>query len=261
MKRFIILLVVAIFAISCGKRIIVHNFSDVPREGEVVEVDLYELGSRDIVLLDGNGNIVQSQITYDDKLLFLADVPAMGSSTYRVKERATTADESHITRNLEDDVIIAVLSEGKPIFASDIDKTEYLDNGPLRYSKSILYFPAPVDTMWVKQRRIISEDINGGKRSEKVWFEDLKGEHEIMTAVVVKDGERYNIAEDSLSFTYGDFTLRFLEPLNNIAYRIYDKMYLAGFCIKDGPEPLEFSIESNTKELQPLEVEICGSAR
>lgn len=90
-KWLLFVMGVALVALGAGcstqRRIVVSNPSDFDRLGEMVEVPVEGLGfpaGRMFSLKDGKGGVVPFQITYDDKLIFQADVPAGGKASYRL---------------------------------------------------------------------------------------------------------------------------------------------------------------------------------
>jgi len=262
MKRYFYILAIASVALSCQRQIIVHNGNDVAVHDKIVEVDLCDLsdtGERDFAVIDENGDTVQSQITYDDKLIFVSDVPAMGKAAYRIEKARPDIKTSSKPYTLPS-LVVAPIANGQAVLSTDIEKRELLDSGPIRYTELIFYFPIPVDTMWAKQRRYLTADLISGEQTEKVWFEDLKGEHEIMAAVISNEKDANSTGEDSLSFSHGEKVFRFDEPLHNLGYVIFDRMYYGGFSTKDGPEPLEFTAGKAAEE-KTLEIEICGNGR
>ncbi len=93
MKRLFVILV-ALAVVGCGQskeqNILVLNTSDFDRVGEMVEVSVSWLDVEDgkwIELRNNEGEIVPSQITYDGKLIFQADVMAGDTASYAIRTK------------------------------------------------------------------------------------------------------------------------------------------------------------------------------
>lgn len=91
---FLVTAVFAFFACSESKNVTVTvtNPAALERVGEMVEVPMSDISAKlkladtaQIVVLDAEGQQVPYQITYDDKVIFPANVKANGSSVYTVK--------------------------------------------------------------------------------------------------------------------------------------------------------------------------------
>lgn len=95
MKKILYLLFAAFTAFSCtqqnGVKVTVANSSSLDRENEMVEVSMTEISNKlnladtaQIVVLDENNRQVPYQVTYDDMLIFPADVKANAQAVYTV---------------------------------------------------------------------------------------------------------------------------------------------------------------------------------
>lgn len=97
MKKISFLLLVALFVVACNEpqtvTVTVTNPIAIDRNNEMVEVSMSELSDKmqlsatsEFVVLNAEGEEVSYQITYDDKLIFQANVPANGTSVYQVEQ-------------------------------------------------------------------------------------------------------------------------------------------------------------------------------
>ncbi|MDR1408108.1 MAG: DUF4861 domain-containing protein [Tannerella sp.] len=95
MKKVIMLITIAAWLVSCARdvalRVTVDNPCDYDRTDELVEIPLEALQSRIIfengqtcVVKNRHGEVVASQLTYDGKLIFLADVEAGETASYTI---------------------------------------------------------------------------------------------------------------------------------------------------------------------------------
>ncbi|WP_455591799.1 DUF4861 domain-containing protein [Bacteroides sp.] len=96
MKKLFLLIaaVCACFACTESKTVTVTvaNPTDMQRDGEMVEVAMSEVTGKlnladtaQIIVVDADGKQVPYQITYDEKVIFPANVAASGSATYTIK--------------------------------------------------------------------------------------------------------------------------------------------------------------------------------
>ncbi|MFI3288924.1 MAG: DUF4861 domain-containing protein [Rikenellaceae bacterium] len=95
MKKLFVTLFVALIAISCGGSnsvdIVVANRTNIARCGEIVEIEANILSSKlggveqFIVRSVESGEVVASQLTYDEKLIFQSSVDAGAELCYRVE--------------------------------------------------------------------------------------------------------------------------------------------------------------------------------
>lgn len=93
--------VLAMLACSCNSKqtvVTVHNDSAMPRVNEIVEISPApaQLLSDGYVIVDGQGQQVPYQITYDGKLIFPATVAENSESKYYIKEGEPQEFESVI---------------------------------------------------------------------------------------------------------------------------------------------------------------------
>ncbi|MFI3282676.1 MAG: DUF4861 family protein [Rikenellaceae bacterium] len=95
MKRIFAILSAAVLAFSCSSgpsvKVTLENTTGVDRSEEVVELDLEAVKSQmavegDVALAvyDPSGDLIPSQVTYDGKLIFQADVAPSSSATYKI---------------------------------------------------------------------------------------------------------------------------------------------------------------------------------
>ena len=91
MKKIVVFLLLACAFACTGKKaeveIIVHNFSSLDRENEIVEMDTAVIGAfqgEGFVLCDSAGRQIPYQVTYDGKVIFPASVKAGGNAKYRI---------------------------------------------------------------------------------------------------------------------------------------------------------------------------------
>ena len=99
MKKIIVFWLLACAFACTGKKaeveIIVHNFSSLDRENEIVEMDTAVIGAfrgERFVLCDSAGRQIPYQVTYDGKVIFPASVKAGGNAKYRITAATTESD-------------------------------------------------------------------------------------------------------------------------------------------------------------------------
>lgn len=89
MKALIIMLLAMLVGYSArSAEVTVTNPTNTLRSGEIVEVEVASLGfpkGATLVVFNGEGVEIPSQITYDGKLIFCADVNGAATATYTVK--------------------------------------------------------------------------------------------------------------------------------------------------------------------------------
>lgn len=96
MKKLSLLAVVAFIFFACGESktvtVTVANPAALERNGEMVEVSMSDISAKlqladtaQIVVLDGDGQQVPYQITFDEKVIFPATVKANGTASYSIK--------------------------------------------------------------------------------------------------------------------------------------------------------------------------------
>lgn len=96
MKNFLLLSVAALLCLACGDSktltVTVTNPLKLDRTGEMVELSMSDISDRlrladtaQVVVLNELGEQVPYQVTYDDKLIFPATVPAGASAAYTVQ--------------------------------------------------------------------------------------------------------------------------------------------------------------------------------
>lgn len=96
MKKLSLLAVVAFIFFACGESktvtVTVANPAALERNGEMVEVSMSDISAKlqladtaQIVVLDGDGQQVPYQITFDEKVIFPATVKANGTAAYTIK--------------------------------------------------------------------------------------------------------------------------------------------------------------------------------
>ncbi len=87
MKNYYLLLLACATLASCTtseRRLIVENSSTIDRVNEIIEIEIAD--ADDYVVVDGNGKAMQTQTTYDQKLIFPASVAASSSTTYTLRK-------------------------------------------------------------------------------------------------------------------------------------------------------------------------------
>lgn len=96
MKKILFLIAAAFVAFSCTESktvtVTVANSTALERNGEMVEIAMSEVSGKlqladtaQIIVVDADGKQVPYQITYDEKVIFPANVAANGSVTYTIK--------------------------------------------------------------------------------------------------------------------------------------------------------------------------------
>lgn len=96
MKKVLFLITAALAAFSCTESkvvtVTVANPTALERSGEMVEVAMSEVSGKlqladtaQFIVVDADGKQVPYQLTYDEKVIFPADVKANGSATYTIK--------------------------------------------------------------------------------------------------------------------------------------------------------------------------------
>ena len=96
MKRYVVMLFSLLALVGCQQEkneVIVANRTDIPRVGEMIEVDAARFGveeGKTLVVRNEKGEVVPSQITYDGKLIFQSDVEAGATAHYTVAEGKPT---------------------------------------------------------------------------------------------------------------------------------------------------------------------------
>ena len=108
MKKQAIYLLAALALGACAQpkqQLTISVGNDLPlnRTGELVEVSMEQLTKElqlketdDVVLTDGDGNELPYQLTYDDKLIFAADVKATSASYYTLRPGTPSVQQSVI---------------------------------------------------------------------------------------------------------------------------------------------------------------------
>lgn len=132
MKKILIILFAAILFASCGKeeiKIKVENPSDFDRTTELVEIDLETIKGKlplkkeqQYIVRDAKGDVIPSQITSDDKLLFQSGLKAKESATYTV----TTGE----FQTFEVKTYGRFITERKDDFAWENDRVAFRIYGP-----------------------------------------------------------------------------------------------------------------------------------
>lgn len=96
MKKLFLLIAVASVCFACNENrtmtVAVANSTELERVGEMVEVSMDDISNKlqladtaQIIVLDVNGQQVPYQLTYDEKIIFPADVKANSSAAYTIK--------------------------------------------------------------------------------------------------------------------------------------------------------------------------------
>ena len=96
MKKLFLLIAAVCACLACTESktvtVTVANPTDMQRDGEMVEVAMSEVTGKlnladtaQIIVVDADGKQVPYQITYDEKVIFPANVAANGSATYTIK--------------------------------------------------------------------------------------------------------------------------------------------------------------------------------
>ena len=96
MKKLSLLAVVALILFACGESktvtVTVANPAALERNGEMVEVSMSDISAKlqladtaQIMVLDGDGQQVPYQITFDEKVIFPATVKANGTASFTIK--------------------------------------------------------------------------------------------------------------------------------------------------------------------------------
>lgn len=149
-KRTLFSFVTAGILLSCTSQprtIVVNNFTDFDRKGEMVEVDLSktncDFSNKTFVLKDQNGQEVPYQVLSENDtprtLLFQADVPAQSASDYSLSEGTPSA----VTAK----VFARYIPERKDDFAWENDLAAYRMYGPALANE----YPSNGVDIWLKR--------------------------------------------------------------------------------------------------------------
>lgn len=108
MKKLVCYLLAALLLGACSQpkqmlTISVSNDLPINRQGELVELSMEQVSKQlqlketdDLVLADADGNELPYQLTYDEKLLFVADVQASSAAYYTLRPGTPTVQQSVI---------------------------------------------------------------------------------------------------------------------------------------------------------------------
>lgn len=108
MKKLVCYLLAALLLGACSQpkqmlTISVSNDLPINRQGELVELSMEQVSKQlqlketdDLVLTDADGNELPYQLTYDEKLLFVADVQASSAAYYTLRPGTPTVQQSVI---------------------------------------------------------------------------------------------------------------------------------------------------------------------
>ncbi|MFR9592838.1 MAG: DUF4861 family protein [Rikenellaceae bacterium] len=109
MKKHFILFLALVALVSCGtgeRTLIVENSSSIDRFKEIIEIEIEN--PDEYVVIDAEGKAVQTQTTYDQKLIFPAIVPASSSVTYTLRKgerpKIDTLAVGKVYKNRKDDL-------------------------------------------------------------------------------------------------------------------------------------------------------------
>lgn len=237
MKKLVCYLLAALFLGACSQpkqmlTISVSNDLPINRQGELVELSMEQVSKQlqlketdDLVLADADGNELPYQLTYDEKLLFVADVQASSAAYYTLRPGTPTVQQSVIACGRQyperlDDMAcyavgstlgggVAALLEGEEIvYPWCYDTYEILDNGPLRFSVRLTFKPMTVgsDTA-VVERRLITLDAGSHLNRTVVTYEGLTEQHPIVAGFALHNAEPVVVADQQAGYiTYVDPT-------------------------------------------------------
>lgn len=155
MRKLVVGLVALVFLFSCNNKaeISVMNFSEVDRQGELVEVCLCSFKKLDpakIVVLDSTGNHVPIQLLYKGEVepqsfVFPVTVKAGNTAVFSVTEGvpdqpAVKTNVRHASGRMDDiEGAIAPYSEGRIWELNQYDRYKNLDSGAYRSSYMLYY--------------------------------------------------------------------------------------------------------------------------
>ena len=213
MKKLVCYLLAALLLGACSQpkqmlTISVSNDLPINRQGELVELSMEQVSKQlqlketdDLVLADADGNELPYQLTYDEKLLFVADVQASSAAYYTLRPGTPTVQQSVIACGRQ-------YPERLDDMAWENDKVGFRAYGPALQARGERGYGYDLFPKRGTSEPVL-ETLDAGSHLNRtvVTYEGLTEQHPIVAGFALHNAEPVVVADQQAGYiTYVDPT-------------------------------------------------------